>query len=68
MSGRVFCNLAQMFYILWTSEANELNKMATEDEDLSASVIVLSIFFWNGLVFRRALQRTTRLNIQIAVL
>ena len=30
-----------MFDILWTSEANELNKMATEDEDLAASVIVL---------------------------
>ena len=33
-----------MFYILWTSEANELNKVATEDEDLTASVIVLYIF------------------------
>ena len=41
ISGRVFCNLAQMFDILWTSEANELNKMGTEDKDLSASVIVL---------------------------
>ena len=30
-----------MFDILWTSEVNELDKMATEDEDLSASVIVL---------------------------
>ena len=57
-----------MFYILWTSEANELNKMATEDEDLSVSVIGLSVFFWNGLVFRRVLQQTTSLNIQIAVL
>ena len=30
-----------MFDILWTSAANELNKMATEDIDLSATVIVL---------------------------
>ena len=57
-----------MFDILWTSEVNELDKMATEDEDLSASVVVLKIFLWNGLVFRRVLQRTTRPNIQIAVL
>ena len=56
-----------MFDILWTSEVNELDKMATEDEDLSASVIVLWIFLWNGLVFRQVLQRTTRPNIQIAV-
>ena len=34
-----------MFDILWTSEVNELDKMATEDEDLSASVIVKCRFF-----------------------
>ena len=38
--------------------------MATEDEDLSASVIFLGIFRGNGRVFQLVLQQTTRLKIQ----